>query len=587
MSKMIAGQALAKVLEKWDVDHVYGITADSINNLVDGLYLERENIKYVQVRHEEIGALAAAADSKLTGTIGVAFGSAGPGSVHMLNGLYDAKMDHTPVLALVGQSATGVMNTNFFQEMNQDPIFADVATFHKQVVSADQIPKVIDEAIRSAYATRSVSVVILPDDLSGQEIDYNEFQTANLKQNKLDLATSADDVARVANAIKAAKRPIMYVGQGVRGAREAAVTVSEKFGLPVLSTAPATDVFPTNHPNYMGVRGRLGTKSGFEVSQASDLILFIGTNYPFARYMPQDKTIIQVNNNLADLGKQIDANITVLADAHRFLSALADTDYQTESTAFLKAAQKDRVLWLNWLDKLANNDENGLRAEGVLQAIKENATANAVFGLDVGNNTEWSLRQLPFDKDQKFTMSAWYGTMGFGLPAGLAGKLSFPDRQVWSISGDGGYTMVMPDLLTEVKYNLPVINVILENRSFGFIAHEKIQANQAPYGIDLLGADWGKMADNMGAIGFTVTNLAELNDAMIKINDLQANGNTKPIVLDAKIQDIDPIDTSFMPLETSIFGEEMVQNYRNTYDLNADEQPAFSDILKEFENQFN
>lgn len=584
MSKMIAGQALAKVLEKWDVDHVYGITADSINNLVDGLYLERENIKYVQVRHEEIGALAAAADAKLTGTIGVAFGSAGPGSVHMLNGLYDAKMDHTPVLALVGQSATGVMNTNFFQEMNQDPIFADVATFHKQVVSADQIPKVIDEAIRSAYATRSVSVVILPDDLSGQEIDYNEFQTANLKQNKLDLAISADDVARVADAIKAAKRPIMYVGQGVRGARKEAVAISEKFGLPVLSTAPATDVFPTNHPDYMGVRGRLGTKSGFEVSQSSDLILFIGTNYPFARFMPQDKTIIQVNNNLADLGKQIDANITVLADAHRFLAALADTDYQAEPTAFLKAAQKDRVLWLNWLDKLANDDENGLRAEGVLQAIKENATDNAVFGLDVGNNTEWSLRQLPFDKDQKFTMSAWYGTMGFGLPAGLAGKLSFPDRQVWSISGDGGYAMVMPDLLTEVKYNLPVINVILENRSFGFIAHEKIQANQAPYGIDLLGADWGKMADNMGAIGFTVTNLSELHDAMIKINDLQANGNIKPIVLDAKIQDIDPIDTSFMPLETSIFGEEMVQNYRNTYDLNADEQPAFSDILKEFEN---
>lgn len=584
MSKMIAGQALAKVLEKWDVDHVYGITADSINNLVDGLYSERDNIKYVQVRHEEIGALAAAADAKLTGTIGVAFGSAGPGSVHMLNGLYDAKMDHTPVLALVGQSATGVMNTNFFQEMNQDPIFADVATFHKQVVSAEQIPKVIDEAIRSAYATRSVSVVILPDDLSGQEIDYHALQTTNFKHNQLDLAISSDDVDRVAEAIKAAKRPIMYIGQGTRGAREAAVAVSEKYGLPVLSTAPATDIFPTNHPNYMGVRGRLGTKSGFEVSQASDLILFVGTNYPFARFMPQDKTIIEVNNNLADLGKQIDSQITVLADAHRFLSALADTNYQAEPTAFLKAAQKDRVLWLNWLDKLANDDQEGLRAEGVLKAIKESAADDAVFGLDVGNNTEWSLRQLPFDKQQKFTMSSWYGTMGFGLPAGLAGKLSFPERQVWSISGDGGYAMVMPDLLTEVKYQLPVINVVLENRSFGFIAHEKIQANQAPYGIDLLGADWGKMADNMGAIGFTVTNLSELRDAMIKINDLQANGNTLPIVLDAKIQDIDPIDTSFMPLETSIFGEEMVQNYRQTYRLSTDNQPAFSSILKEFED---
>lgn len=583
MANMTAGQALAKVLEKWDVDHVYGITADSVNNMVDGLYQERENIKYIQVRHEEIGALAASADSKLTGTIGVAFGSAGPGSVHLLNGLYGAKMDHTPVLALVGQSATGVMNTNFFQEMNQDPIFADVATFHKQVVSAEQIPQVVDEAIRSAYATRSVSVVILPDDLSGQEIDYTERQTKPYKQHQLDLAMSSADVNQVTSAIKNAKRPIMWLGKGAQGAREEAIAVAEKFGLPVLSTAPATGIFPTDHPYYMGACGRLETKSAFEVSQASDLILFVGTNYPFARFMPQDKTFIQVNNNLADLGKQFDANITVLADAKRFLSELANTDYQAETTPFLAAAKQDRHLWLDWLDKLAKDDKNGLRAEGVLQAIKENASDDAIFGLDVGNNTEWSIRQLPLNKEQKFTMSAWYGTMGFRLPAGLAGKLSFPDKQVWSISGDGGYAMVMPDLLTEVKYNLPVVNVVLENRVFGYIAHEKIQANQAPYGIDLLGANWGEMANNMGAIGFTVTNLTELHEAMTQINELQAHGNTKPIVLDAKIQNIDPVDTSFMPLETSTFGEDMVNNYRETYDLPVDEQPAFSDILKDFE----
>ncbi|GBG94443.1 pyruvate oxidase [Ligilactobacillus salitolerans] len=583
MTKMMAGQAIAKVLEKWDVDHVYGITADSINNTVDGLYQEKENIKYIQVRHEEIGALAAAADAKLTGTIGVAFGSAGPGSVHMLNGLYEAKMDHTPVLALVGQSATGVMNTNFFQEMNQDPIFADVAQFHKQVVNAEQIPKVVDEAIRSAYATKSVSVVILPDDLSGQEIEYTQPKTKPVKTIAPKLPAAADDVDAVVAAIKKADRPIMWLGQGARGAKEAAVKVAEKFGLPVLTTAPAANVFPSDHPNYMGARGRMGTKASFEVSQASDLILFVGTNYPFARFMPADKTIIQVNNNLADLGKQYDADITALADAREFLTSLAQVNYQAEPTAFLKAAQKDRALWMQWLEKLAADDQNGLRAEGVIQAIKENAADDAVFGLDVGNNTEWSLRQLPFNKEQQYAMSPWYGTMGFALPAGLAGKLSYPDRQVWSISGDGGYAMVMPDLLTEVKYHLPVINVVLENKSFGYIGHEKIQANQAPYGIDLIGANWGKIADNMGAIGFTVTNLQELKEAMAKINELQANGNDLPIVLDAKIQDIDPIDTSFVPLETAVFGEEMVKNYRETYDLPADEQPAFSEILKSFE----
>ncbi|MBN7274883.1 pyruvate oxidase [Ligilactobacillus pobuzihii] len=580
MATMMAGQALAKILEKWDVDHVYGITADSINNMVDGLYQERAHIKYIQVRHEEVGALSAAADSKLTGTIGVAFGSAGPGSVHMLNGLYEAKMDHTPVLALVGQSATGVMNTNFFQEMNQDPIFADVAEFHKQVVNAQQIPKVVDEAIRSAYATKSVSVVILPDDLSGQEIDYIEAKTASLNKQAVSAPIASLEISKVADKIKQAKRPILWLGQGAKNAKDAAVTVSEKFGLPVLTTAPASNVFPSDHANYMGARGRLGTKPAFEVSQASDLIVFVGTNYPFARFMPDDKTIIQVNNNLADLGKQYDADITVLGDAHEFLAGLAKTDYQAQQTDFLKAAQKDRVLWMEWLEKLADDDKDGLRAEGVIQAIKENATSDAVFGLDVGNNTEWSLRQLPFDKDQQFVMSPWYGTMGFGLPAGLAGKLSFPDRQVWSISGDGGYAMVMPDLLTEVKYQLPVINVVLENKSFGYIGHEKIQANQALYGIDLVGANWGKVATDMGAHGFTVTNLAELKDAMKQINDLQKAGDKLPVVLDAKIQNIDPIDTSFIPVDPAVFDADMINNYRQTYALSANEQPAFSEILK-------
>lgn len=214
MTKMIAGQALAKVLLDWDIDHVYGITADSINNTVDGFYREKENLKYIQVRHEEIGALAAAADAKLTGKIGVSFGSAGPGAVHLLNGLYDAKMDHTPVLALVGQSATGVMNTNFFQEMNQDPIFADVADFHKQVVSAEQIPYVVDEAIRSAYAHHSVSVVIIPDDLSGQEIDFNGFKTKAIKAVETQVVPQQNDIAAVIKALKNAEHPILWVGRG-------------------------------------------------------------------------------------------------------------------------------------------------------------------------------------------------------------------------------------------------------------------------------------------------------------------------------------------------------------------------------------
>ncbi|UQS82162.1 thiamine pyrophosphate-dependent enzyme [Bombilactobacillus folatiphilus] len=583
MTKMTAGRALAQVLIKWQVDHLYGIPADSINNTVEGFYDEREQLKYIQVRHEEVGALAASADAKYTGKIGVCFGSAGPGGVHLLNGLYEAKMDHVPVLAIVGQSATNIMNTSFFQEMNQDPIFADVAPFHRQATNAEQIPYLVDQAIRAAYANKSVSVVILPDDLSGQEIDFHGFETQAIAQKPANLLKPTQEaMQQVVQALEQAQRPLLWIGRGAKNARDLVVQVSEKLSLPVLSTVPATGIMPTDHPNFMGSKGRLGTKPGYEVASACDLILFVGTNYPFARFLPQNITFIQVNNNLADLGKQYDANVTVLADSAEFLQALLDTGYQREPSAFLKAAQQDKRNWDQWLLELSQDDAQGLRAEGVIQAIKDNSTNNAVYSLDVGNNTEWSIRQLPFDQQQSFTMSPWYGTMGFGLPGGMAAQLNYPNQQIWSISGDGGFAMVMPDLLTEVKYQLPVINVVLANNSFGYIEHEKIQNQQSMYGINLLGADWGAVAQGMGAHGFTVRNLAELKQAMHQINELQKQGSHLPIALDAHIQNIDPIDTSFIPVNEDLFDQPTIDQYRTRYDLPADSQPSLQTLIKQF-----
>lgn len=577
MTKMKAGQSLAQVLVSWDIDHIYGITADSINNTVDGLYQEREQLKYIQVRHEEVGALAAAADAKLTGKIGVSFGSAGPGATHLFNGLYDAKMDHAPVLAIVGQSSTQVMNTNFFQEMNQDPMFIDVAVFHKQVVSADQIPYVVDEAIRAAYAQRGPAVVIIPDDLSGQEIDFTPYKTAHIYHNATKSAIEPAAIDETVALLKAAKHPVLWVGNGLRGSRAEVIALAENYSLPVISTVPATGIMPTDHPNFMGSNGRLGTKPAFEVTQAADLILFIGTNYPFARFWPESVKVIQVNNNAEDLGKQHDADLTILADAHDFVSQLLARNVTLPTSKFLEAARQDKANWDKWLAQLAADDTTGLRAEGVIAAIADFADNDAVFGLDVGNNTEWAIRQLPINHEQKFTLSAWFATMGYGLPAGLAGKLSFPERQVFSISGDGGYSMVMQDLLTEVKYDLPIINVVLENKSYGFIQHEKLVAGQAPYGIDLVGADWAAIADNMGAIGLTATDLPSLKAAFAKIGELQTAGNRKPIVLDAKIKNVDPVDTGFMPLDPKVFDAKTIADFRAQYELT--DQPALSELL--------
>ncbi|WP_367365076.1 thiamine pyrophosphate-dependent enzyme [Pediococcus parvulus] len=578
MAKMKAGQALAKVLESWQVDHIYGITADSINNTVDGLYQEKDKIKYIQVRHEEVGSLAASADAKLTGKIGVSFGSAGPGATHLFNGLYDAKMDHAPVLAIVGQSATGVMNTSFFQEMNQDPMFVDVAVFHEQVVSAHQIPYVVDQAIRAAYANKGPAVVIIPDDLSGQEIEFTEFKTAPIYKEQMHTKFDEKTIDHVVSAIQSAKHPVVWAGVGLKGATKELVAVSEKFSLPVLSTVPATGVMPTDHPNFMGSRGRLGTKPGFEVSQMADLVISVGTNYPFLRFLPEGVKVIQVNNNAADIGKQRDVDLAILGDGQDFLKELLKRDVTIETTNFLKAARLDKQNWDKWLDTLASDDSKGLPAEAVMKTIKAHSTDDTIFGADVGNNTEWAIRQIPLNKNQKFTLSSWFATMGYGLPSGIAGKLSFPDRQVVTISGDGGFAMVMQDLLTEVKYQFPVVNVVLENKVFGFIQHEKIAAKQAPYGIDLLGANWAGVAEDMGAIGFTVTDQKSLDAAFDKIDELQKAGNTKPIVVDAKIKNVDPIDTSFIPMDPEQFDQATIDNYKKSYNVFG--QPALSEILK-------
>ncbi|MDN6554339.1 MAG: hypothetical protein L0K48_05125, partial [Bifidobacterium mongoliense] len=413
------------------VDHVYGIPADSINNVVEGLWQEREAIRYIQVRHEEAGALAAAADAKLNGTIGVAFASAGPGSVHMLNGLYDAKMDNVPVLALVGQVTTQFQNTHFFQELSEVPIFADVAVYNRQVSTAEQIPAVIEDAIKAAYTRRGVAVVILPEDLTGTSIEYVEPHTPMVSRARVSYALDGHALDMASEAITKAQRPVLWIGQGMRGKGEAVMRFAERFHMPVVSTAPATGIVAQDWPNYMGTRGRLGDKRAFEASQLADLILFAGTNYPFARFMPRDKTIIQVNTDPSDIGNQIEASIALVADGAQVLDELVqraghDTATLTDDApakaarAFEKAARSNRRNWLAWLDNLADDDSHGLAAEAVIRAVARNASDRAVFGFDVGNNTAWSLRQLPVGPDQRFTMSPWYGTMGYAVPAGLS-----------------------------------------------------------------------------------------------------------------------------------------------------------------------
>ncbi|MFC6290476.1 pyruvate oxidase [Levilactobacillus angrenensis] len=580
MSKMIAGQALVKVLEAWDVNHIYGIPGGSINHTVEGLYLEKANIDYIQVRHEEVGALAAAADAKFTGKVGVAFGSAGPGATHLFNGLYDAKMDHVPMLALVGQVPQATMNTNYFQEMDETPMFSDVAVYNRTATTAAQLPYVVNQAIREAYREKGPAVVIIPENLAAEEIDYEPVKTPNVVSNSFTQQIDPTAIQETLKLLKAAKHPLVYAGRGLLGARDELVKFSEQFNIPVLNTVPATGVIPTNHPNAIGTFGRLGSKSGFEALQHTDLILFLGSEFPFAQFWPQNIKIVQVNNNSFDIGKMVPVDYAVLSDAKSFLQAMNATGETLPETAWLTANRENKQNWNHWLDQLASDDSNGLAPEAVTKKIASMVGPKDTYGVDTGNVSEWAVRGLPMDQQQRFALSGLFATMGYGLPAGLAGALSVPDGQAWSLSGDGGFAMVAPDIITEARYGLPVINVVFSNRRFGFIYREQIDTKQHLYGVDLTDADWAKVAEGLGGLGFTVTNNAEVDQVFDQIKDLQAKGNRKPIVVNAVIKDDDPIGTAFMPLDPKLYGQDAVDEYAQANHIDTAQQPSLGELLR-------
>ena len=581
MAKMSAGQALVKVLEDWGVDHIYGIPGGSINHTVEGLYLEKEKMKYIQVRHEEVGAIAASADAKFTGKIGVAFGSAGPGATHLFNGLYDAKMDHVPVLAIVGQVGQPVMNTNFFQEMDETPMFGDVAVFNRTVTTADQIPYVINQAVREAYRQSGPAVVILPEDLTTQEIDYVPSKTPKVVKDDFSQVVNPDAIQESLKMLKEAKHPLIYAGRGLLGSRDVLEKFSEQFNIPVMNTVPATGVISTDHPNFIGTFGRLGTKSGFEALQHTDLILFLASEFPFAEFWPKNLKIIQVNTNPFDIGKTVDVDYAVISDTTSYLKAMIDTGESRPADTWLKANQENKKNWDAWLNELADkDDEDGLYAEAITKKISELSGPNDTFAIDTGNVSEWGVRGVPMNKNQRFAISGLFVTMGFGLPGGLAGALSVPDAQAWSLSGDGGFAMVAPDIITEARYELPVINVVFSNNRFGFIWYEQAETKQHFYGVDLTDADWAKVAEGLGGIGFTVHNQADLKDVFDKVKELQANGNKKPIVINAIIKPDDPVATAFMPLDEKLYGKDTVDAYAKKYNIDPSKQPSLGEMLR-------
>lgn len=561
MSKINAADAMLKVIEDWGVKNIYGLPGGSFDSTMNAIHNRQNTLNYVQIRHEEVGALAAVGEAKVTGKIGVTFGSAGPGAVHLLNGLYDAQYDHVPVLALIGQVPTFNMNTNFFQEMNENPMFSDVSVYNRTAMTAEQLPAMVDEAIREAYAKKGVAVVTIPKDLGWTEIEDNYISSANLYQKPLPLQPNPESIQKAWDILKAAKRPLIYVGQGARGARKEILALAKMLKAPVMSSALGKGVVPDNDPLYMGPAGRVATKPGVEAASNTDAVLFLGSDMPFQGFfIPKDAKYIQVDIDGAKFGRRHLVDLAILADAKATVEQLLAIGEDLPETPWYRAVLKNKENWVAWLKERETIDSSPLAVETVFKEINAMATNDAIFQVDVGNVTIEGVRLLNVSEDQQFTTSGWYATMGYALPAAIGAKAYYPDRQVWSISGDGSWAMVFPDVLTQVKYNQHIINVVLTNESLGFIEAEQDDTKQPHSGVDLIGAEFGAAARALGATGFDVDNVTDLKAAFKEAQTVAGS-----VVINAHITDDRPLPVEQLKLDPEIDGEEVVAEFKRTY----------------------
>lgn len=542
-----AGDAVLQVIEDWGVPRIYGLPGGSFDSMMNAIHNERERIDFIQVRHEEAGALAASAEAKLTGRIGVCFGSSGPGAVHLLNGLYDAREDHVPVLALVGQVPQQFMNIDFFQAMDEEPIFEDVAVFNRTATNAEGLPALIDEAIRQAYKFKGVSVVTIPKDLAWTPIEPKAVSSAKNFRKPLPMQPHEDLVKQAVDLIAHAQAPLLYFGVGARGAHDELVEMSQKFKMPMVSTHPSKGVVEDTHPAFLGSSGRVATKPATESGYAADVIVWVGNDNPFAaKLVNPNAKIIQIDNDSEKLGKRLQTQmaVAILADAKLTLREMIDAGQELPETAFYRACLANKRNWEEWIASFNNDARVPLRPEPIFNIMNEQTDPDDIYMIDVGNVNINFARLTHLKPTNKWSTSGKHATMGYAVPAALAAKLEYPNSTVYSLSGDGGFAMLSEEILAQVKYRTPVINVVFSNQTLGFIeAEQRDDSHQPLSGVDLIDTDWATVARGYGALGFTVRTLDEAKQAFA-----EAKAADKPSVIDVKLTGDMPFTTMYMHL---------------------------------------
>jgi pyruvate dehydrogenase (quinone) len=530
MSRTVAN-ILVDTLEEIGVRHIFGLIADSLNPLGDAV--RHSKIEWIGVRHEEGGALAAAGQAKLTGRLGVCCGSTGPGSTHLVAGLYEASRDHAPVLAISGEMVRKMRGTEYFQATDTNMLFRDVSLYTETISTPAQAPAVIHQAIAAAYAGRGVAHLTLPVDVMLASAEGAVSSLATLKPRSEILASEAD-IAEMARRIDGAGSIVIMCGAGCHGAAEELRALSDRLKAPLIHSVKGKDIMPYDDPRWMGGIGMIGTKPDYKAMMDCDLLLMLGTDYPFAEFLPSKGAVIQVDERAHVLGRRAPTALGVVGSVRPTLTSLLNQVKPKSDRKFFDGVSAGRKAWDEMLDKQCDlgRSKDRIHPQAVARAVSDLAARDAVFVIDTGLNTLWSGNWIRQNGEQRIIGS--FNNCAVGTALGQANGVQALDRsrQVIALCGDGGFNMLMCEFLTAMHHKLPVKAVVFNNSALGLIKLEAEGMGLPAWkqAIDFPNPDYVALARACGAVGFKAEKPGELRGAIDQA--LKAEG---PAIIDCVV----------------------------------------------------
>ena len=535
---------LVERLSEWGIDTIFGFPGDGVNGIFEGLRTHQDKLRFIQVRHEEAAAFAACGYAKYTGRLGVCIATSGPGGIHLLNGLYDAKCDGQPVLAITGHTFHDLIGTHYQQDVDLDKLFMDVCVYNQRVMGPAHLNNVLDEAIKTALSRRGVAHITIPKDIQDMKASDAPRSKANPKKHSGDLYSSVyprpsqTELQEAADILNRGKRVAILAGRGCLDAQVEILALAEKVGAPIIKALLGKAVTPDRNPYTTGGLGLLGTAPSQDAIEECDTLLIAGSNYPYMEFLPKpgQAKCIQIDLDPARIGLRYPVDVGIAADCKAALSELLPLVQRTTKQEFLEKSQKRMESWNGLMEERGTRTDSPMKPQVVTYHLNKLLADDAIVSSDSGTIATWTARYVEIRGSMQFSLSGSLATMANGLPYSIGAAVAYPGRQVVCVVGDGGLSMLMAELATLAKYKLNVKVIVIKNNALGQIKWEQIvQEGNPEFGVDLEPIDFVGVARSCGIASFLLDK-AENAESVLR----EALSHAGPALVEAVVDPNEP-----------------------------------------------